>query len=640
MIPDASFGTTQQPRPQRKVNPLNPITTGFILSGLTLAGVIGSVIAETNNAEALMWACYTVAGLAGGLPSAQVAISTLWQERKLNVDLLMVVAAIGAASVGQTRDGAILLFLFSLSNTLQAWAMGRTRQSIEALMKLHPDTTTVIRDNREVRVPIEHLQPNEVAVVKPGERFPADGTVLEGYSSVDESAITGESVPRDIGAGENVLSGTLNGSGVIHLKVERTAQESTLDKLIRLVEDARAAKSPTETFAARLEGPYTIFVLFSVPVVYLIAHFVFGLESGAAWYRAMTFLVVASPCAVVISTPAAVLSAMAAGARHGVLFKSGAALEVLSRVRTVAMDKTGTLTEGRMRVMQVIALKGDENQAKLLAASLERHSEHPVGQAIVQMAGKTTPLEIESVRAEHGKGIVGQFGNSTVWAGNRRLASGMHADQSAVLTQLELLEQDGHTVVIVGRDSTPLALIALADEARSEARDAIHSLHRAGLRVAMLTGDRHAPTARIANALNVDDVRAELLPEEKLVVIAGLRASGLVAMVGDGVNDAPALSAADVGISMGSGSDAALESADVVLMRNDLSCVAGAIRLAQSTDRTVKFNLSFALSIIVVVGAFALAGRIPLPFGVIAHEGGTVFVCLIGLRLLFHPVRA
>ena len=639
MIPDASLKSLPNPKPQREVNPLNPITVGFILSGLTLAGVLGSVIAEANNAEALMWACYALAGLAGGLPSARVAISTLWRERTLNVDLLMVVAAVGAASVGQARDGAILLFLFSLSNTLQAWAMGRTRRSIEALMKLHPETATVIRDDREVRVPIENLRPNEVAVVKPGERFPADGTVLEGFSSVDESAITGESVPRDIGANDSVLSGTLNGSGVIRLKVERTAQESTLGKLIRLVEDARAAKSPTETFAARLEGPYTMFVLFSVPVVYVIAHFVFGLETSAAWYRAMTFLVVASPCAVVISTPAAVLSAMAAGARHGVLFKSGAALEALSRARTVAMDKTGTLTEGRMRVVQVIALEGDKEGVKRLAASLERHSEHPVGQAIVQIAGHHALLEIESVRAERGKGIIGQFGGSTVWAGNRRLASDMGADQSAVLNQLEVLERDGQTVVIVGRDTTPLALIALADEPRSEAKTAIQSLHRAGLRVAMLTGDRHAPAARIANALGVDNVQAELLPEEKLSVIAGLRASGPVAMVGDGVNDAPALSAADVGISMGSGSDAALESADVVLMRNDLSRLVGAIRLAQSTDRTVKFNLSFALSIIVVVGAFALAGRIPLPVGVIAHEGGTVFVCLIGLRLLFHPVR-
>ncbi len=640
MIPNTSFGTTQQPKPQSEAKQPNPILAGFILSGLTLAGVVGSLIAEANNAQALMWACYAVAGLAGGLPPARVAISTLWRERRLNVDLLMVAAAIGAASVGQARDGAILLFLFSLSNTLQAWAMGRTRRSIEALMKLHPETATVIRDEREVRVPIEHLRPNEVVLVKPGERFPADGTVLEGFSSVDESAITGESVPREVGTGENVLSGTLNGSGVIRLKVERTAQESTLGKLIRLVEDARAAKSPTETFAARLEGPYTMFVLFSAPVVYVMTHFVFGLESATAWYRAMTFLVVASPCAVVISTPAAVLSAMAAGARHGVLFKSGAALEALSRARTVAMDKTGTLTEGRMRVVQVIALEGNEDKVKHLAASLERHSEHPVGQAIVQLAGNTTLLEIESVRAERGKGIVGQSGGSTVWAGNRRLASDMNADQSAVLNQLELLEHGGHTVVIVGRDSTPLALIALADEARNEARDAIESLHRAGLQVAMLTGDRHAPAARIANALGVDDVQAELLPEEKLAVIAELRTSGPVAMLGDGVNDAPALSAADVGISMGSGSDAALESADIVLMRNDLSRLVGAIRLAQSTDRTVKFNLSFALSIIVVVGAFALAGRVPLPIGVIAHEGGTVFVCLIGLRLLFHPVRA
>lgn len=643
----------------------NPVIRGFILTGLTLLGLLLGVWMEHRGPQGWIWQGlplwgwigYGIALLAGGIPSAINATRALFVERKLDVNLLMVVAAIGAASVGHADDGAILLFLFSLSNTLQDWAMSRTRRAIEALMSLNPQGATVRRGGDEVWMPLEAIQVDDVMMVRPGERFAADAVIVEGTTSADESMLTGESVPVDKAPGDAVYSGSLNGGGVVAARVTRLAGESTLARLIRLVEEAQAAKSPTERFASRFEGPYTVAVLLSVPLIFAVFYYLLDMAAGPAWYRAMTFLVVASPCAVVISTPAAVLSAMAAGARAGTLFKSGAALEALSKVNIIALDKTGTLTEGRMSLIAVVPLEGTEAEAHGLAAGLERYSQHPIAKAIADSYQGVLP-QVQEVQAIHGKGIVGQLlapvavGWATgetpleppferVWAGNRALAGDFQASLNAdAQAHLAGLESEGLTTMLLGRENRVVALLAVADKPRAEAKAAINALHRRGLRVVMLTGDRPAVAQHIAWELGIDEVRAELLPEDKLEVLADLRSKGTVAMVGDGVNDAPALASAHVGVSMGSGTDVALETADLVLMKNDLSRLAGAIELSRSTMRTVRFNLTFALSIIVVVGTLSLFGYVPLPMGVVAHEGGTVFVCLMGLRLLGHRVRA
>lgn len=617
----------------------DPVRRGFLLTGLTLVGVVGGFVASSSAHQALSWGFFALAFLAGGVPAARVAAEELWYDRKLNVDLLMVVAALGAASVGEAGDGAILLFLFSLSNTLQDWAMGRTRNAIHALMALSPEGARVIGpDGVERWVPLDAVAPGDEIRIRPGERIPADAVVLDGYTSVNESELTGESVPVEKQPGSRLYSGTLNGEGVVRARVERPASESTLARLVRLVEEAQAAKSPTEQFADRLEGPYTIAVLASVPVLFIIFHLGVGLDAAAAWYRAMTFLVVASPCAVVISTPAAVLSAMAAGARAGTLFKSGAALEDLSDIQIVAFDKTGTLTRGQMELVEVEVFEGDDAAARALAAGLERHSEHPIAAAIVRAWDGELP-EVEDVRAVRGKGIVGTCDGAVVWAGTRRLA----ADQRAPIApeieaRLAALEERGVTPVILGRGDVVLAVLGVADTPRSEAKSAIESLKARGVRVIMLTGDRRGVAEHVARELGIPEVRAELLPEDKLREIARLRQDGRVAMVGDGVNDGPALAAADLGIAMGSGSDVSLESADVVLMKSDLARLDDAIALAKRTARTIRFNLTFALGVIVVVGTLSLFGYVPLPIGVVAHEGGTIFVVAMGLRLLSHRV--
>jgi len=617
------------------------VRRGFVLTGITLLGVVVGFAVSSRGSGDMAWSGWAIAFLAGGIPAARTAWRTLKAERKLDVDLLMVVAALGAATVGEAGDGAILLFLFSLSNTLQDWALGRTRQAVQSLMALNPETATVIGPEGEERVVrATSLTTGDLVLVRPGERFPADAVVESGYSSVDESTLTGESVPVEKSPGAPVYGGTLNGEGVLQVRVMRSAGESALARLVRLVEAAQAEKSPTEEFAARLEGPYTIAVLLSVPVVFG-ALLLLDFDPATAWYRAMTFLVVASPCAVVISTPAAVLSAMAAGARAGTLFKSGAALEAFAGARIFAFDKTGTLTHGEMRLVRHRSLLDDDARTLALAAGLERHSEHPIARAIVA-AHEGEPVPVEAVRAIPGQGIVGELETGErVWAGRRSLA----AAEGAILDddverELSAWESAGYTTVLLGVGSEVAAIFGVADTPRHEARAALAALRARGHKIVLLTGDRAAVARSIARDLGIDEVRAELLPEEKMAAIRDLQREGRVAMVGDGVNDAPALIAADVGVAMGAGSDVSLESADVVLMKNDLGRLAGAYDLARATARTIRFNLSFALGIIVVVGILALFGGVPLPAGVIAHEGGTIFVVLVGLRLLGYRVRS
>lgn len=614
------------------------LRNAIALTILTLLGLIMGLLGEHIwHSQAIQWGGFAVAYLAGGIPAGRVALHSLWIERKLDVDLLMVLAALGAASIGQLADGAILLFLFSLSNTLQDWAMGRTKNEIEALMDLSPAGATIQRNGSEQWCALDEIRVGDLLIIKPGERIAADALLTNGQTSVDESSITGESLPIDKHVGSELASGTVNLNGSIEAEVIRLAGESTLARLVSLMEEAQTQKSTTESLTERYESPYALIVLLCVPLVFALLYFFFQQSAEVAWYRAMTFMVVASPCAVVISTPAVMLSAMAAAARVGVLFKSSAALDTLAGVQTIAFDKTGTLTQAKMSVTGFVAR---HPQALAVASGLEMQSEHPIAQAIVRYAqteGVST-LNMSEVQAVPGHGITGrvtegEWAGQLAWAGNKRLAvrenAKLCAEQQATLEQLNTA---GHSTVIVGVGTQVQAVMGVADTLRPGMAKVIQQLKEIGVHPVMLTGDKKQVAQAVAKELGLNDVQAELLPEEKLDKIGQLPAP--MAMVGDGVNDAPALARADLGVAVASGTDVAIESADVVFMQNDLGKLVGAVQLAKEARRTVLFNLAFAFGVILIVAPLAVMGQIPLPLGVIAHEGGTVFVVFMGLRLL------
>jgi len=618
---------------------------------LTLAGLVGGIVAGAAGLETLATAAYVVAYLAGGGPAGIEAVRALRRGR-LEIDLLMVLAALAAAAVGEPRDGAILLFLFSLAGTLEERAMGTTRRAVASLMQLRPDTARVIEgegaDAREVERPADEVAVGDRMRVRPGERLPLDGEIIEGNSAIDQSPITGEAVPVDKTAGNEVFAGTVNGHGTLVVRVTKTATDSTLARMVRLVTEAQAAKAPSERFSDWFGQRYTVWVLVGTAAS-LVAFLLAGVGTETAFYRAATLLVVASPCAVVISVPAAVLSALAASARRGVLFKGGGALEALAEVDTFAFDKTGTLTRGVMTVHDIVTDEAESGELRRVAAALESASEHPIARAVVDWARREGPMPsvAEGVVAEPGRGLSGRVDGRRYWAGNRRqlAAQGIELTADGELRgALDELEARGHSVVVLGeatRDGRParvLGWFGVADEVRLHAASALASLRAAGVRrIGVLSGD-HATVARdVAGRLDLapGDVYADLLPEEKVEHVRRWSETGVVAYVGDGVNDAAAIATAQVGIAMGAaGSDVALETADVALLSEDLRRLPEALRLAQAAKRVIRQNLAFALGIMAVMVVATFAGRLPLPLGVIGHEGGTLLVVANGLRLL------
>jgi Cd2+/Zn2+-exporting ATPase len=575
---------------------------------------------------------------AGGWEPLRRAVGALVRF-ELDVDLLMLLAAAGAGAVGHWVEGAILLFLFSTGNTLETYAFGRTRRSIRSLMELRPE---------------------DAAVVENG----VDGRVIVGSSRVDESTLTGEPLPAAKRIGDDVFAGTLNGAGALDIQVLRGPDDTALARVIRLVEEARDAKAPTQSWIEEVEGRYALGVILASAAAVLIPWLGLGWSFDDAFYRAMTLLVVASPCALVISIPATIVSAVSNGARRGVLFKGGAHLDALASVKVAALDKTGTLTEGRPEVTGVRALEAvhasspldatggervhsgvvtDESDAQLvrLAASVEALSEHPLGDAIVR-ASETcgwTLSEVEDFRSEAGSGVAGIVGGVSVQVGRRSWIEAQVGSPTPehLVEWVTHEERKAATPVFVAVDGRHAGSIAVADRPRNGVREALDELRRAGVdRLVMLTGDHTATAEAVAADVGVDEVFAELYPEDKSRVLETLRERyGPVAMVGDGVNDAPALASADVGIALGAaGTDVALETADVVVMGEELGGLAHAVELSHRARSIVRQNLIFAVSVMATLVVLALGGWIGLTAGVIGHEGSTVVVVFNGLRLL------
>jgi Cd2+/Zn2+-exporting ATPase len=605
-----------------------------------LLGLLGTTTGLLPQAVAVV--LYAAAYLAGGFYSSVRALREL-RLGFVTVDLLMITAAGGAATVGEWPEGAFLLFLFSLSNTLEQFVLGRTRRAIEALMDLSPEEAVVRRDGREHKIAVEELVADDTLIVRPGERIAADGVILVGQTSVDQSAMTGESMPVEKQVGDTVFAGTLNQRGAVEVRVRQPAGQTALARVVQLVEEAQSEKAQSQRVTDWFGARYTMAVLgaaaltLAVPMLFLHEPF------GPAFYRAMTVLVVASPCAVVISIPAAILSAITSAARGGVLFKGGAHLERAARVRAIAFDKTGTLTVGRPRLVELRVVEGaSPDEVLRLAAAAEQLSEHPLAHAVVE-AAQSRGLEFEpasELEALVGRGIRARVGERSVWVGKAQLlAAHGHTIPPALADAAASHAADGHTILFVGDDRGVLGLLAVADTLRAGSDEAIRRLRTLGIEhQVILTGDNRVVAQAIAQRLGLD-FEAELLPEDKLRTIRRLADQyGVVAMVGDGINDSPSLAAASLGVSLGgAGTDVALETADVVLMADDLRQLPYAIALARQANRIILQNLIFAFLVMILLLLATFVGSLRLPFAVVGHEGSTALVILNGLRLLAFP---
>ncbi|GIX04536.1 MAG: hypothetical protein KatS3mg114_0405 [Planctomycetaceae bacterium] len=585
---------------------------------------------------------YGLAYLAGGWHTAVHAAQELLSGR-LNIDILMLAAALGAAALGHYAEGVVLLFLFALSQLLETLILGRTRRAITELMHLSPETAVRLTPNGEEHVPVEKLRAGDVVLVHPGERLPADGLILQGESSIDQSPLTGESLPVDKQPGDEVFAGTLNQQGVLQLKVLRPAQESTLARTVQLVEEAQSQRARSQQFTEWFGEHYTYVVL----GLSLATFWLFLLTGGESWsialYRAMTVLVVASPCAVVISIPAAILTAISRAAQGGVLVKGGAVLETCAALRALALDKTGTLTLGKPRVVAIIPAAGlSADEVLRYAASLEILSEHPLARAIVQETtdrGLGIP-EAQAVQAITGQGIQGHVAEHPIRVGKPRWFAEMNWYRDPVLQEhLQQFHQRGETAIVVADEQRWWGVLAVADSLRPTAAESLQLLRQLGLQeLWLLTGDSERVARNLAERLQVS-YRAELLPPEKVEAVRSLKQRWhVVGMMGDGINDAPALAAADVGISLGgAGTDVALETADVVILADDLRRLPFLISLSRATQTIIRQNLMLALGIMGILLISTYVGHLPLPLAVVGHEGSTLLVILNGLRLLRFP---
>ncbi len=624
--------------------PVGPEGWGLILTGITILGLgLASFSAFVLPLPAwAVTAALVAAYLAGGVPAGVQALRELFGSFRLDIDLLMVVAAVAAASVGGALEGAVLLALFSLSGTLEHRALGKARRAVEALMALRADTALRVTDEGVQEVAVADLRPGDRVVLRPGARVPVDGVLLDGLGEIDESTITGESVPVTKEAGAQLYEATVNLNAVLTMQVARGLDQSTVARMIKLVTEAQGMKAPSERFSDWFGQRYTVAVLGGAVLAYGVLLWL-GTPPQQALYQAATLLVAASPCAVVISVPAAILSALSAAARGGVLFKGGAALERLAAVKTFAFDKTGTLTTGRAEVTGVVSLTGEETGFLRLLAGIEAQSEHPIAGALRREVVKRghTPLLVRDVTTAPSEGITGRDDQGPLWAGNPRMVQRMGAVlDHAVLQELAASPQ---TVVYLGRETQILGAISVADQPRATAKSGIQALRAAGVgQIVMMTGDRRPVALRIAELLGIhpDEVHADLLPQDKVALVDQLAKLGSVAFVGDGVNDAAALARADVGIAMGAaGSEVALQAADVALLSEDMARLAAAHRLARRTLRIIRQNLTFAIGAMLVLVTSSLFFHLPLPLAVVGHEGGTLLVVLNGLRLLGDPIR-
>lgn len=593
---------------------------------------------DRNDLSTLSVFTYMLAFIIGGYAKAKEGMEETFANKELNVEMLMIFAAIGSAIIGYWTEGAILIFIFALSGALETYTMNKSNKEISALMDLQPEEALLINHGMEEKIHVSKLSIGDLILVKPGERVPSDGKIIRGQSTLDEAAITGESIPVSKGTSDEVFAGTVNLNGALTVEITKHNHETLFQKIIQLVQTAQSEKSPSQLFIEKFEGKYVKIVLITVAIMMVLPHFLLGWSWNETFYRAMILLVVASPCALVASIMPATLSAISNGARKGILFKGGVHLENLSHLKAIAFDKTGTLTKGKPEVTDFITKPGmDADEILLKTASIENQSAHPLATALVNYTKKRlnqTLLQPEELRDVSGWGVEAVLGSE-----NWKIGKTAFFDQSeiaAFTNGLEIqLANEGKTIVFIQRNKEIVGMVAFKDIVRSETKAAIKQLQDQGIYTIMLTGDSQATASAIAAESKVDQYIAECLPEEKVNHVKSLRDNyDNVAMVGDGINDAPALATANVGIAMGEGTDVALETADVVLMKNDLPKIAEAIELSRRMNKIIKQNVIFSITVIMFLIASNFLQVLDLPYGVIGHEGSTILVILNSLRLL------
>jgi Cd2+/Zn2+-exporting ATPase len=607
-----------------------------LVTGAVLAAAWALKLAA--NEQVAYWG-FVAACLIGVVPVARRAFAAARSGIPFTIEMLMTIAAAGALVIGAAEEAALVVFLFAVGEVLEGVAADRARASIKALGDLVPKTAIIEEAGETRQVPASSLAIGQTVLVRPGERIPADGDIVDGVSGVDEAPVTGESVPKTKGVGDPVFAGSINTEAALRVRVTKAAEDNTIARIIRLVEEAQEARAPTERFIDRFSRIYMPAIVGLALLVMLVPPLLLGGEWSTWIYRSLALLLIGCPCALVISVPASIASALSAGARRGLLLKGGAVIEAAARTDTVAFDKTGTLTVGRPRVVDIVPLGASERDVLALAAAVETGSSHPLAEAILARAKAdgVTPLRASSARAIPGRGVEAKVGSDTVFVGSPRFAGETGVVDATGNAAIERLEAEGKTVAAVFKGGAIAGLIALRDEPREDAAQAIAELKRLGVRSLMLTGDNARTGAAVAGTLGMEH-SAELLPDDKVAQIKRMAETGHVMMVGDGINDAPALAAATVGVAMGSGTDVALETADGALLRSRVTDVPRMIRLSRATMANIRQNIVAALGLKAVFLVTSVLGYTGLWVAILADTGATVLVTINALRLLaFNP---
>lgn len=607
----------------------NALIAGLLIGIATGLGYFGFI---PSIAEILI---YIIAIILGGYHWGREGIEELIEEREIGIEILMMAATIGSAILGMWDEAAFLVVLYGAAEGLEEYTYAKTRNSIRALLDLAPKEARVLRNDKEITIPAEEVRVGDIFIVRPGEALPTDGIIVSGKSSIDEAPVTGESIPVEKKKGMKVFAATMNQEGALEIKASATFENNTLSKMIHLVEEAQEQKGKAQLFIERFGRKYSPAVLL-IALLLIVIPALLGISVSFWATRAVVFLVAAAPCALVMSTPVAVAAGIGRAGRTGVLIKGGAHLENLGKIKAVAFDKTGTLTKGQPVVTDIIALNGTETEILRWAYSVERFSEHPLARAIIRKAqeARIESLDVNDFEAVAGYGAKATLGGKTICVGKAELFHKLNREQPFI-PQIESLRKEGKTVILVGTEESVTGIVAVRDEIRPQAKTVVDRLHDMGIKVVMLTGDNRATAESIAKATGVDDVRANLKPEDKIEAIVELEKEyGAVAMVGDGINDAPALARATVGMAMGAaGTDAAIEAADTALMADDIGKVPFAIKLGKQARQISTQNVIFSLLILAVLIPTALLGMMSVAVAVFFHETSELLAVANGLRV-------